>query len=176
MKNKLDDFIIQNRQGLDDLEPSPELWNKIASKLDEKPAKKSFQMRIWMSAAASIVVIFGLWMYSGITNNKTIEIADINPAYAEKQIRFSSLIEEKRDSLASFESVDPELTKEFSSDLVKLDEAYDKLQQEILTSPNKEVIVKAMIRNREMQLQTLRQQLYILNQVNDLKTKKDLAL
>ena len=171
MKNKIEDFIKQNRSELDHFEPSPQLWDKIAAKLDEKPKKKSIRLNMWLSVAASVVVIFGVWMYTTNSNMEN-EITGVDPEIVEKKVQFVNLIEQKRDSLASFENINPELTKEFSQDLVKLDLEFEKLQKEVETTPNRETIVKAMIRNREMQLQTLRQQLSILNQVSDLNNKK----
>lgn len=172
MKNKLEDFIRENRQDMDGFEPNEALWNKISSKLDEKEPKKRINIRFWVSAAASVVIIFSVWLYANKENVATSQqIAAINPAYAEKQNRFINLIEEKKDSLAHFKDVDPVLIQNFSNDLVMLDAAYEKLQSEMANSPNKETIVKAMIRNREMQLQTLRQQLMVLNQISELKTQ-----
>lgn len=174
MKKKLEDFIVQNRPEMDALEPSSELWAKIASKLDEKPKKeKTFKLSMWIGVAASVVLVFGLWMFSNNIPVSDAEIVGVDPEYVEKKVQFASLIEEKRDSLARFEDVNPELTREFSQDLLLLDEEYEKLTSEMNTTPNRETIVKAMIRNREMQLQTLRQQLMILNQVSDLKNRNN---
>ncbi|RZL19338.1 MAG: hypothetical protein EOO89_03645 [Pedobacter sp.] len=145
--------------------------------LDRKQPKKPLRMYAWMSAAASVVIVFGLvWMYTARTKYSSIEIADVDPAYARKEIKFVSQIEVKRDSLKTFAKSDPELYEKFSSDLVMLDTEYEKLKKELLTTPNQQFVVRAMVKNREMQLQILQQQLNVINQVNQYKNEKENTL
>ncbi|MNI76299.1 hypothetical protein D3C73_1325210 [compost metagenome] len=123
-----------------------------------------------MSTAAAIVVVIGLaLLYTVKTQNSDLEIADVSASYAKKEVHFAGLITEKRDSLAIFASANPELYKKFTADLRKLDEDYERLKSELPTSPNQTFVVKAMVKNREIQLQLLKQQLLIINQVDDYK-------
>ncbi|QDW28303.1 anti-sigma factor [Pedobacter sp. KBS0701] len=152
------------------MEPPAGLWAKIEQELDTKNKKKPVKLYLWMSAAAAIVVVFGLvWLYAGRLQNKDLEIADVSASYAKKEVHFAGLITEKRDSLAIFASANPELYKKFTADLRKLDEDYERLKAELPTSPNQTFVVKAMVKNREIQLQLLKQQLLIINQVDDYK-------
>ncbi|WP_231425631.1 MULTISPECIES: hypothetical protein [Pedobacter] len=176
MNNRLETFVKENRKAFDFMEPPVGLWAKIELELDakkfqeEKNKKKPVKLYLWMSVAASIVVVFGLvWLYAGRMQNKDLEIADVNEAYAKKEVHFTGLITEKRDSLAIFASANPELYKKFTADLAKLDEEYERLRSELPTSPNQTFVVKAMVKNREIQLQLLKQQLLIINQVDDYK-------
>ena len=170
MNNRLETFVKDNRKAFDVMEPSAGLWAKIEQELDGKKEKKSIKMYLWMSAVASIVVVFGLvWLYAGRMQNQGIEIADVNAAAAQKEVHFTNLITEKRDSLAIFASANPELYKKFTADLKKLDEDYERLKSELPTTPNQLFVVKAMVKNREIQLNLLRQQLMIINQVDDYK-------
>jgi hypothetical protein len=170
MNNRLETFVKENRKAFDIMEPSAELWAKIEQGLDKKKKKKPVKLYLWMSAAAAILVIFSLaWLYVGKSQNKDLEIADVSASYAKKEVHFAGLITEKRDSLAIFASANPELYKKFTADLRKLDEDYEKLKAELPTSPNQTFVVKAMVKNREIQLQLLKQQLLIINQVDDYK-------
>ena len=170
MNNRLETFVKENRKAFDIMEPSAELWAKIEQGLDNKKKKKPVKLYLWMSAAAAIVVVFGLvWLYAGRLQNKDLEIADVSSSYAKKDVHFAGLITEKRDSLAIFASANPELYKKFTADLRKLDEDYERLKAELPTSPNQTFVVKAMVKNREIQLQLLKQQLLIINQVDDYK-------
>ncbi|RZM23433.1 MAG: hypothetical protein EOO88_26185, partial [Pedobacter sp.] len=81
----------------------------------------------------------------------------------------ATLIEEKRDSLEVFAKDNPELYQKFSADLEKLDGNYKSLKQELLHSPNQKLVVKAMVKNLELQLQLISQQLTIINQVQQFK-------
>ncbi|WP_240618504.1 hypothetical protein [Pedobacter yonginense] len=168
--NKLETFVKENRKSFDAFEPSAGLWAKIELELDNKKKKKPIKLYLWMSAAAAIVVVFGLaWLFAGSMQNKDLEIADVNSAYAKKEGHYAGLITEKRDSLAIFASANPDLYKKFTADLSKLDEDYERLKAELPTTPNQLYVVKAMVKNREIQLQLLKQQLMIINQVDDYK-------
>ncbi|WP_025141400.1 hypothetical protein [Pedobacter jeongneungensis] len=170
MNNRLETFVKDNRKSFDIMEPSADLWAKIEQGLDARTKKKPVKLYLWMSAAAAIVVVFGLvWLYAGRLQNKDLEIADVSASYAKKEVHFAGLITEKRDSLAIFASANPELYKKFTADLRKLDEDYERLKAELPTSPNQTFVVKAMVKNREIQLQLLKQQLLIINQVDDYK-------
>ncbi|WP_316802628.1 hypothetical protein [Pedobacter nototheniae] len=170
MNNRLETFVKENRRAFDVHEPSAGLWAKIEQELDSKKKKKPVNLYLWISAAASIVIVLGLtWLYAGRMSNRDIEIADVNAAIAKKEIHFAGLITEKRDSLAIFASANPGLYKKFTSDLRKLDEDYERLKAELPTTPNQLFVVKAMVKNRELQLQLLKQQLMIINQVDDYK-------
>ncbi|WP_225872200.1 hypothetical protein [Pedobacter frigidisoli] len=176
MNNRLETFVKENRRAFDITEPPFGLWAKIELELDNKTAleiknkKKPVKLYLWMSAAAAIVVVFAIgWLYVGKMQSNGLEIADVNAAYAKKEVHFAGLIVEKRDSLAIFASANPELYKKFTADLTKLDEEYERLRLELPTSLNQTFVVKAMVKNREIQLQLLKQQLLIINQVDDYK-------
>ncbi|SDC84423.1 hypothetical protein [Pedobacter soli] len=167
---RLETFVKENRKAFDVMEPSAALWAKIEKELDSKKKKKPVKLYLWMSAAAAIVVVIGLaWLYTARVQNNDLEIADVSASYAKKEVHFAGLITEKRDSLAIFASANPELYKKFTADLRKLDEDYERLKSELPTSPNQTFVVKAMVKNREIQLQLLKQQLLIINQVDDYK-------
>jgi hypothetical protein len=83
------------------------------------------------------------------------------------------LIAEKRDSLQTLAGADPELYKQFTADLSKLDKDYQELKKQLQTSPNKSLVGKAMMKNLEIQLQMISQQLYIINQVNQYKKEEN---
>jgi len=170
MNNRLETFVKENRKAFDVLEPSADLWAKIEQGLDKKKEKKPIRLYLWMSAAASFVIVIGLvWLYAGRSQNQNIEIADVNTAIAKREVHYAGLIEEKRDSLAIFATANPDLYKKFTQDLKKLDEDYERLKAELPTTPNQLYVVKAMVKNRELQLNLLRQQLMIINQVDDYK-------
>jgi len=172
MNNKLETFVKENRRSFDVKEPSANLWAKIEMELDAKARqeKKPFRLYLWMSAAAAIVVVIGLtWLLAGQNTQKEVDFAEVNAGYVNKENHYAGLIEEKRDSLAIFAAANPELYKRFTADLKKLDEEYSRLKEELPASANQTSIINAMIENREIQLRLLKQQLMIINQVDDSK-------
>ena len=170
MSKKLEEYVKSHKKDFDFDSPSEELWGKIANKLDEQKVKKPLRLQVWIGIAASLIVIMGIaFLYTYPSKSEEVSIADVNPSYAKKEMRFASLIEEKKDSLQVYAKENPALYKKFSEDLQKLDADCDHLKQELQSSPNPRFIVKAIVRNLELQLEIIDQQLSIINQVEEIK-------
>jgi hypothetical protein len=171
MSNKLEEFVKENKKAFEEKGPSNQLWDRIAKELDEKkeqPVKK-IKLYRWMSIAAVLVVSMGIYFTVKDPKADNIAIADVNPVFAAREVQFSSLIEEKKDSLQNYSDDNPELYSKFTADLSKLDADYETLKKQLQTSPNKEAIVRAMMKNLEIRSNILSQQINIINQVNQYK-------
>jgi len=171
MSTKIEDFIRENKKEFDTEMPSSKLWDNIEKELNKKSKKNTaLNIRLWIGVAASLLVLLGItFVYVFPAKKDRMSIADVNPAYASKQLRFASLIEQKRDSLQIFETANPELYKKFSSDLQQLNLAYENLRKQLPASPNQQLVVKAMVKNLEIQLQLVSQQLSIITEVSQFK-------
>lgn len=99
---------------------------------------------------------------------------DVNPVYAQKQVKFVSIIEQKQDSLQAFAKTNPELYRKFKADFEVLNKTYEGLNKEMAGSPNQQMVVKAMVRNLEIQIQLLNQQLSIINEVSQYKKENSI--
>lgn len=173
MKN-LEEFIKENKKAFEESGPSEGLWANIEAQLHKKQkAKTTLKTYKWHSVAAVLVVGFGLYFSYNFTK-KDVRVADINPEFAIKQVRFVTQIEEMKDSLAIYAKQNPDLYQKFTEDLKNLDADYERLKAELPNSPNQFFVLKAMVKNREMQLQVLNQQLAIINQVNNYKKEQSL--
>jgi hypothetical protein len=180
MSKRLEDFMKANRDEFNDLEPRMELWDSIEQKLDlggqpaELPKKreaKTFSLGFVLRVAASVIVVMGVCFVLYLRNGKNqgIELADINPAYAKQQMHYASLVQTKRTELKSLAKSDPQLYKEFSKEIAKMDSAYSRLKNDLVTSPNQERTLRAMIRNLQIQTEVLNQQLNVIEQFNEFK-------
>ena len=170
MSDKLKEFIKNNKKQFEAKGPSDQLWAKIEAELDQKKqSKKSFKLYHWMSIAALMLVSLGLYFTYNYKQAQNIVVADINKEFGQKETRFVNQIQEKKDSLVYYASANPDLYQKFTADLKNLDTEYERLKNELPKSPNQLFVVKAMVKNREMQLQILKQQLSIINQVNQFK-------
>jgi hypothetical protein len=177
MSKRLEDFIKQNRAEFDELEPEMDLWNKIEKGLSEKeiiPQKreaKTFSLGFVLRVAAIVFVIMTISFVFYVKNEKPapVNLAAINPEYAKQQVQYTSLIQNKRSELKVLTKSDPELYKEFSSEITKMDSTYKKLNSDLATSPNQERVLHAMIRNLQIQTEVLNQQLQVIEQFNQMK-------
>lgn len=172
--NNLEEFIKNNKKAFEENGPSTGLWLNIEAKLPKKQkATVTLKIYKWLSVAAVLVIGFGLY-FSYNFAKQDVRVADINPEFAKKQVRFVTQIEELKDSLAIYAKQNPDLYQKFTADLKSLDADYEKLKAELPKSPNQFFVVKAIVKNREMQLQILNQQLEIINQVNNYKKEHSL--
>lgn len=179
MSERLTDFIKHNRDSFDNLEPNEAIWPKIEKDLGlygygQTLQKKSFSLGFVLRVAALVIIVMGIGFVCYLQSEKThIDLVKINPGYAKQQAHFASLVESKRSELKSVTKADPQLYQEFSNEFLHMDSVYKKLRSELPGSPNREKVLRAMIRNLEMQTEVLNQQLGIVEQYNRMKTAKN---
>jgi hypothetical protein len=177
MSKRLEDFIKMNREEFDDLEPSADLWQKIEKHLPaevvlpKKREAKTFSLSFVMRVAASVILVMGISFVLYLRSEKKagIDYAAINPAYAKQQVHYTSLIESKRSELKALAKSDPQMYKEFTAEIAEMDSTYKKLNNDLATSPNQERVLRAMIRNLQIQTEVLNQQLSVIEQYNQMK-------
>ncbi len=180
MSKRLEDFIRNNREDFDELEPSADLWNRIELNLppqfNEKPKReaKTFSLGFVLRVAAAVIVVMGVSFFIYLRSQKKegIDLAAINPVYAQQKMEYTSLIETKRSALKTISKTDPQLYKEFSSQIAEMDSTYKQLNNDLATSPNQERVLHAMIRNLQIQTEVLNQQLHVLEQINQMKKEQ----
>jgi len=86
MKNdKLESFIIKNKNSFNNLEPAPELWNKIADKTQSEKVRKTNWNSILWKAAAVIIIFFASYFVHDYINQPKQLISQSN----ENEITFS---------------------------------------------------------------------------------------
>ena len=177
MSKRLEDFMKDNRDEFDDLEPSADLWLRIEKHLPaegtlpKKREAKTFSLNFVLRVAASVIIVMGIGFVFYLHNEKKtgIDFASINPAYAKQQVHYASLVEVKRTELKAIAKSDPQLYKEFSAEIAKMDSVYKKLNNDLANSPNQELVLRAMIRNLQIQTEVLNQQLNVIEQYNQMK-------
>ena len=180
MSKRLEDFIKMNREEFDDLEPSADLWARIEMHLPAeidapgKPETKTFSLGFVLRLAATVILVMGISfaLYLQSQKRETIDLAAINPVYARQQIQYTSLIETKRSELKAIAKSDPQLYKEFSSQIAEMDSTYKQMTIDLATSPNQERVLRAMIRNLKIQTEVLNQQLKVIEQMNNMKKEE----
>jgi hypothetical protein len=180
MSKRLEDFIINNKQQFDQLEPRADLWSKIENELpqhfrDEKKQAKTFSLGFVLRVAALITLVMGTCFVTYLAKQRptTVSLAAINPEYAKQQVHYASVIATQRTELKSIAKTDPQLYKEFTGEIAKMDSTYKKLNKDLATSPNQEAVLRAMIRNLQVQTEVLNQQLNVIEQFNEFKNQKN---
>lgn len=175
MSKRLEDFIRNNREEFDDLEPRAGLWDRIEEQMPssvvqmkiQKREARTFSLGFVLRVAAIIIVVMGIGFTFYLRSTKAVNNVDlvaINPEYAKQQAQYASLIETKRTELKELTKSDPQLYQEFSGEINKMEASYKKLKRDLATSPNQERVLRAMIRNLQIQAEVLNQQLQVIEQ------------
>jgi len=179
MSKKLEDFMKENKEEFDDLVPSADLWSRIEKHLPaegtaQKREAKMFSLNFVLRVAASVIIVMGIGFGIYLHNEKKagIDFAAINPAYAKQRMQYASLVQTKRNEIKAIAQTNPELYHEFSTEIAKMDSLYKKLNNDLATSPNQELVLRAMIRNLQVQTEVLNQQLNVIEQFDQMKKEE----
>ena len=175
MSEKLENFIKSNKKHFDDLEVPGSVWSRIESSLDEQNKPRALK-RVklwnlgWIKVAATIAIcVTAALLFWQQQKSAVADISRINPQLAKQQYYYTSVIQEKQEELKQIRKEDPALYEEFSTEINAIEENYKKLKKGLSHSPNREETVKAMIKNLQIQIEILNEQLEVIDRVNQIK-------
>jgi lipopolysaccharide export LptBFGC system permease protein LptF len=188
--DKFEKYIRTHKEAFDSEEPNDLLWEKIAAKLDEKqPAQKQVRLvpitKLWQMAAVFtglIVCMIGFQIYynsqnkqktiAKIENAGSISLESIYPELAEAEQFYFMQIEQKRQELKKYNNLAGTKTdSETEEYLSELDKAYKDLKKELNTNSN-ELVISEMVRNLQIRIDLLNQQLEVLKQIEKMKEEQ----
>ena len=185
-KTKLERFIRDNREDFDYHEVPVGLWGKVDKSLGKDGSRQSSVentethiqtivqiitnwKKIWAIAASIFLLISCFSVFYFKNSPESIEqiVAEVAPQYNDKMVQYASLIETKREEIKAIEIHDPVMYKEFATEIEKLNQDYQNLQDELPQTPNQGELVEAMIQNLRVQLDILNRQLIIIQKVKE---------
>ena len=192
MSKELKNFIDENRRAFDDDLPSSTAWQQIERSIGVNKPVKQFSVRDiykWTTAAAIFFITATCFYFlvirkndNGIAKTETpavkngsnsTDISRMAPEYAAEAKRIYQSIENQQQQLKAIAKEQPELYSQFSEDLAVLDSSYRILKTQAVQTPNREVIIRAMLQNLQLQAELLGKQLGILNEFKNSKTEKN---
>ena len=181
--SRLEKFIEANRDEFDDMEPSAKTWKQVEAGLKKKTGfyyMRTAVMR-W-SIAASILLLAGIATYLSVnknippnkataSNGDTIvtDLTALAPIEAPEMNQFAKMILLKQEELKILTKEQPALYQKFAKDFYQLDSSYNILKTKLSVTPNRELLIEAMIQNLQLQLNVLNQQLNIIQQIKQSK-------
>jgi len=178
-KDKLERFVRDNRDRFEREEPGDFLWSKIEARLQPEPTPKntvqnhagrwkghiSFDWRVAACVMVALGIGFLYYLNGEYGVSKDPQMALNAPAYAREFHQYSLTIDQKRNELIRLTNDIPELYREFSSDLERLESAFVRLRSELPQAPNQEALLHAMVQNLKWQIALLNQQLIIIENI-----------
>lgn len=173
MSNNLKNFISDNRKAFDDETPSGKVWENIEKSFAEKK-KTGFiltPLYKWsMAAAAVLIIASGVYFFASKEPKAKVETAATQTEIDDPTINlFVKMIGTKQEELKSLAKDQPELYQQFATAINQLDSSYNTLKNQISATPNREMLLEAMIQNLQLQLNVLNQQLNIIHQIKEPK-------
>ena len=178
MSNDIEEFITDNRNDFDSEVPGSILWQKIGSALGEVPKKKSrmsFILKLSAAAAVLLMVSYGTYFLTadkkGELHNPVIESGTGTTILSDppETNEIAQLIAMKQEELKTIGRDQPVLYSQFTNDIIQLDSSYKTLKDQLSITPNRELLIEAMIQNLQLQLNVLNQQLNIIHQIKESK-------
>ena len=187
MSRKLEKFIGDHRNEFDDAMPSSKVWENVAKGFEEKKQQKAVLLPLYKwSIAAALLITAGITIFLVLNNKKTgtgpVETAGIDtsnpintnaPEYVPEVNQFAKLVVLKQKELKALAPEQPELYRKFTTDITQLDSSYRSLESQLSTTPNRELLIEAMIQNLQLQLNVLNQQLNIIDQIKQSKSNSN---
>lgn len=160
--DKLEKFILDNREAFDSETPDLKVWAAIDVRLDEaeKPQAKvvSFyqwipKLRIAASVALLLTVGIGIGFY--LKSNATPPgLADVSPEHAELERFYQKEINKKEQLLVN---VAQTTAPEVKQDLQQIDQIMLELRAELMNAPkgSREQIIRTMIESYKTKVEIL---------------------
>lgn len=181
--DKLEQFIIDQRDEFDDLEPNPAIWDKIGKR---EPKVISINWtKILVRVAAVFVIFVSSYIFIDHLGNQNAgpALADseqIDPKdgkmyqeLAEAEFYYSSEIEQKKEEFYHLAKNDSPLRKEITMELTQLDRVFQELKNDLKDNADNEEVVVAMIQNYRLKLEILEEIMGQLESAKDNKKKNE---
>lgn len=162
--DRLEQFILNNRQDFDSMEPSDELWKGINR--PEKQKKSINFYAIALRVAAVVVIFISSYYFHDFMNksetpvsadNSSIQLEE-NPLYKnliEAELYYSSEIKFKKQEFFRLTSGSPALQTEVNLELSNLDEIFKELKNDLSDNADNHEVIEAMIQNYRIKLEIL---------------------
>ncbi len=194
MNNNLEKFIQKNRREFDTEIPGDKIWKNIVPVIPAKKETKLFSLKDilkWSAAAAllfaTLTSVYFIYIKKYSPENTTVvteeptetkilnyyDISGIAPEHAAEIKKIYNSIANSQQELKTATVGQPELYQQFLNDLSVLDSSYRYLRNQALLSPNRDVLIKAMMQNLQLQAELIYRQLKITNEFKQQKTNQN---
>jgi hypothetical protein len=180
-RDKLEQFIAENRDQFDIHDPDDRVWQGIDKRIHTD--RKLPSLKKVISWAAVVLITFGasfLLQEYLHRNNTVTDIKDKKhqkieiPELREAEIYYANLVDEKILEIEPLLAGQPELGTVLKNDLAELDSIYAELQDDLKDNIANDEVVEAMIQNYRLKLEVLEDfQKYLRLNTNEEKADKN---
>ncbi len=182
--DKLEKFILENRESFDDLEPRKDLFDGVAPR---KTKGKRFDLKIIFTRVAAVLVIFVVSYYfhdfmqkrgSGNSSVATSNVGKNGQSKLYLQLQeasfyYTSQIEDTKTMVFKLTGNNADLRQEINSELMDLDKVFQQLKSDLNDNVDNEEVIVAMIQNYRLKLEILKDILKQLKATDEKNNKHE---
>ena len=178
MSDKLKSFIDEHRKEFDSSDPAPHLLKKLQERLSGNIVriKKKWNVLQWAAAITLplllATVLFVVFQKKNPPDERIVnqpmaeDVTDLGyPVYAKQIYQFKEMIGLQQNELKQLQLLYPKLYNQFKGDINELDSSYQSLKTKLAETPNREMLLEAMIQNLQLQSDLLNRQLLIIKEI-----------
>ena len=163
MKDKLEDFIIKNRDEFDFHTPDEQIWNKIKPEKKRRILFDNKLIKIAYRIAAVALIFFSSYAFyeyrdfkrSGMNLAQNDNVYQLIPDLKETESYYNNLVNLKMQELQPFLAEIPGLENEVELDISELDSIYSTLKKDLNDNIANDQVLQAMIQNYRLKIQIL---------------------
>ena len=157
--DKLEKFIIENRDDFNIHEPNPAVWDRIQKSTKKLKTKQlSLKTIIWRAAVVLAIVgsAYTFWTVNRPPREPNIaKIYKQIPQLGEAEAYYSSMAKNKMNEINNILSDDPELKKDIMDEVNELDNMSEELLKDLSDNIATQEVVEAMVQNYRLKLEIL---------------------
>jgi len=161
MKDSLENFISENRESLDQIEPSDKLWSKIEESIDDKKRPGTNWKLVIRNVAAVVVIFFSSYFvleYVHYKKNPAGNQFGINnkiPQLTEAEAYYTHQVNYKMAEVGRLLEKHPDLAEELKADFNQIDSLNSDLKSDLQDNVSNQEIVEVLIQNYRIKLEIL---------------------
>ena len=176
MKDRLEEFVKENREGFDSEVPRNDLWNNIESELEKKGTHFDSSW-LWKVAALVFLASTIALLFKGNIVDEDFPETQLssngyNSELVEVESYYTQLISDKKREIQTFEIDDPELL----NDINGLDSMYMELKENLKVNQKDGRLISAMIMNLQLRVDILNKQLNILENIKNIEHNEKISI
>jgi len=169
-KDKLEQFVRDNAEGFNTLEPPALAWEAINKNLPEiKPVKlRKIGSYAW-KAAAAVLIFASAWLLNDFTHQRMASeqakkniLKSASPELnelADAEAYYTSQISNRQVELATYTRQHPEIIKDLKKEFLEMDKNNEDLKRDLAESNADEKVIEAIILSYRFKLEILDQML-----------------
>lgn len=163
--DRLEEFIRDNREQFDDLDPRPEVWDRIQKR--KAPVLNIGWKAILWRAAAVVIIFFSSYIFFRLTDKDPVvpagnlyselpaEQSPLVGELKEAEMYYTSQIEFMRAEAIRLSQGDPQVKEIIDTEMIDLDQVFRELKNDLKDNTDNEEVIEAMIQNYRIKLEVL---------------------